>query len=421
MPMWHHPDSPAADRARELHTRLTGAQPQAVASAPATWNVIGEHVDYYGGVTVIGLVDLRAAVAVSPRTDDVIRVTIAENNEETTEDSSLEALAALAAAQQPTTDSEGRTIVPPAPTGSTHTRVAGMVWMLINRQLLSRETSGMDITVVSDIPPHAGLGARSAMDVATALTLIGDHEELADAPMRARIADVCAQAVTLFSEVPPLRARHTAALRGAAETVSVIDYADNSVTQAPHPLGKEMSGFVVSVPAAGDIAASVAHIRARQRFIHDACHAFGTDSLRLLPDAAPRVVDWLTAVHEIDGPEGQPTLPDARNWLAFFDDETTRAQGVARSLRSRRGTELFSVLGSSQTELAAVYGLDNAQQLAELSVLRGAVGTRAASAGIANAIVAYVPAVKADHFADDLSEAGLNVITLHPGEPARPE
>ena len=104
MPMWHHPDSPAADRARELHTRLTGAQPQAVASAPATWNVIGEHVDYYGGVAVIGLVDLRAAVAVSPRTDDVIRVTIAENNEETTEDSSLEALAALAAAQQPTTD-----------------------------------------------------------------------------------------------------------------------------------------------------------------------------------------------------------------------------------------------------------------------------------------------------------------------------
>lgn len=421
MPMWHHPDSPAADRARELHTRLTGAQPQAVASAPATWNVIGEHVDYYGGMTVIGLVDLRAAVAVSPRTDDVIRVTIAENNEETTEDSSLEALAALAAAQQPTTDSEGRTIVPPAPTGNTHTRVAGMVWMLINRQLLSRETSGMDITVVSDIPPHAGLGARSAMDVATALALISDHEELADAPMRARIADVCAQAVTLFSEVPPLRARHTAALRGAAETVSVIDYADNSVTQAPHPLGKEMSGFVVSVPAAGDIATSVAHIRARQRFVHDACHAFGTDSLRLLPDAAPRVVDWLTAVHEIDGPEGQPTLPDARNWLAFFDDETTRAQGVARSLRSRCGTELFSVLGSSQTELAAVYGLDNAQQLAELSALRGAVGTRAASAGIANAVVAYVPAVKADHFADDLSEAGLDVIALHPGEPARPE
>lgn len=421
MPMWHHPDSPAADRARELHTRLTGAQPQAVASAPATWNVIGEHVDYYGGVAIIGLVDLRAAVAVSPRTDDVIRVTIAENNEETTEDSSLDALAALAAAQQPTTDSEGRTIVPPAPTGNTHTRVAGMVWMLINRQLLSRETSGMDITVVSDIPPHAGLGARSAMDVATALALISDHEELADAPMRARIADVCAQAVTLFSEVPPLRARHTAALRGAAETVSVIDYADNSVTQAPHPLGKEMSGFVVSVPAAGDIATSVAHIRARQRFVHDACHAFGTDSLRLLPDAAPRVVDWLTAVHEIDGPEGQPTLPDARNWLAFFDDETTRAQGVARSLRSRRGTELFSVLGSSQTELAAVYGLDNAQQLAELSALRGAVGTRAASAGIAHAVVAYVPAAKADHFADDLSEAGLDVIALHPGESARPE
>ncbi len=34
-----------------------------------------------------------------------------------------------------------------------------------------------------------------------------------------------------------MRARHTAALRGVGETVTIVDYADGSVTQAPQGRG----------------------------------------------------------------------------------------------------------------------------------------------------------------------------------------
>ena len=74
MPLWTAPTTPAADRARAEHTTITGAAPAHVASAPATWSLIGEHIDHFGGVTIMGLNDMRAAVAVGPRTDGTVRV-----------------------------------------------------------------------------------------------------------------------------------------------------------------------------------------------------------------------------------------------------------------------------------------------------------------------------------------------------------
>lgn len=423
MPMWPHTISPAADRARTLHAELTGAQPTGVASAPATWAMIGEHTDAYGGLTAIGLAQLRAAAAVSPRKDPTIAVTIVSTQadgatETTTHETTLEQLNELAAAQQPTTDSEGQPVIPPAPTGGDGQRAAGLVWMLVNRQMLSRDTAGMDITVVTDIPAHAGLGAAAAMDVAVTLALIGDSVDTQDVPLRARLADICAQSATLFAAAPVVRARHTAALRGAGETMSVIDYSDNSVTQAPHPLGRELAGFVLAVPGAHDQGPAMESLRQRQRFVADACRAFGTENLRLLPDASLRVVDWFTAVHEVHGSEGKPTIAEATQWLGFFEDETERAQGVARALRSRRGSELFDNLGGSQLAVESVFGLDSAERLAELAVMRGAAGARAASAGMANAVVAYVPVKHAENFAADLAADGMDVVALELGEPA---
>ncbi len=420
MPMWPQPDVAADQRVQELHAQVAHTQPTNVASAPATWLMMGEHTDYYGGITTVGLSHLRTAAAVSPRTDPTLAVRIEQLRADGTTslaeyETTLEELGTLAAAQQPTSDEEGQVIVPDPPTGGPGIRAAGIVWMMVNRQMLSRETTGMDITVVTDIPRDAGLGELAALDVAVAMALGSEPEEAKDAPMRARLAEVCGQAVTLFSEAPELRARHTAALRGAGETMSVIDYADNSVTQAPHPVGKEMAAFVIAVPGEFDPRPAYDHIRARQRFIADACHAFGTDNVRLLPDAPQRVIDWLNAVREVHGAQGQPTVEQATEWMKFFEDETQRSQAVASALRSRRGSELFGALAASTRELKAGLGLDNSKELVELATVRGATCARTASAGVAPAVVAYVPAAKASNFAADLAADGLIVIPLAPG------
>lgn len=419
MPMWQTPDTTAADRVTRAHEQVAGSSPTHVATAPATWSFIGEHIDFYGGITLLGLSDLQAAAAVSARTDAVVHI----NYNGTSSETSLSHAAELAAAQQPGIDDDGKTITPPDPKGELTERVTGMVYSMVSRQLLSRETSGLDITIVSDIPEHAGLGNDTAIDVAVALALLGHSEELNEAPLRARLADVCASSAETFSQYPALRARYTAALRGTGEHTAVVDYSDNSVTQAPTPLGPDMSAVVVT-PATNSkettkaLKRAGAEIRRRQRFVQDACHAFGTESLRLLPDAPQRVIEWLNAVHNVHGPQGTPRTGEAANWLGFYEAETQRAGDFARALRSRRGADLFPILEQSQTALAHEYQLDTADKVAQLLKLRGAAGVRAASAGTSPAVIAYIPTSKAANFTADLAEDGFCVIPLNPGKVA---
>lgn len=426
MPVWPQPNSPAAERVRDLHATIAGVAAHGVATAPATWAMVGEHTDAFGGVTVMGQAGLRAAAAVSPRDDDTIAVHIsaatADGGEQVIKHSTtLDALGELSAAQSPTTDEEGQPVNPPAPTGGLGQRAAGIVWMMVNRQLLSRETGGMDLTVVCDIPLHAGLGAESAIDVALALALLPDSEDPTEAPLRARLAEVCHQAGTLFSLVPPLRARHTTALRGKGTALTVIDYADNSVTHATHPLGKDLAGIVIAAPSAADVSAGVAALHERGQFIADALHAFGADNLRLLPDAEIRVPEWLTAVHEVYGPKNQPTVAEARRWLAYLDAETDRAEELTQALRSRRDIELVPLVHASQEDMTANYGLTTAEELAAQARERGALGARAASAGITNAVIAYVPATQAAAFVDAFAADGYDIIVLDEGQPAELE
>ena len=113
MPLWSTPKSPIAERVAQQHASIVETEPTHVASAPATWPLIGEHIDHYGGIVAASLSDLRAAAAVSSRKDGIVSVHYVPAIGESAHDSiGLQEVAALAAAQQPTTDSEGRSSRP---------------------------------------------------------------------------------------------------------------------------------------------------------------------------------------------------------------------------------------------------------------------------------------------------------------------
>jgi len=157
MPMWPTADSPALDRVVAAHREATGVEATHAADAPATWLLMGEHVDYAGGVVLVGQAAQRVAVAFSPRQDDLIRVTRhVPGADADTDEISTGAIAERAAGQQSGIDARGRTTTPPAPEGGLAARLAGIVWTMIHRQLLSRDTAGLDVTVVDDIPPVEG-------------------------------------------------------------------------------------------------------------------------------------------------------------------------------------------------------------------------------------------------------------------------
>lgn len=446
------------------HAELYGVAPVFLAHAPATWSVIGEHVDHAGGVVVMSLAGQRAAVSVSPREDhkfvvhfrrDSLADARSTGEPASEEDSTtVEEIATLFSQQQPDVDDSGKPTTPPLPRGGLVHRLGGIVWMMMQRQLLSRDTSGMNITVVSAITPNSGLGEYAAIDSALALALQSDAPDVDEAPLRARLAEVCAQAGELFSSTVTLRARYSAALRGAGAgtgsnagssagsrsgsgagaQVSVLDYADGSLTKAVHPVGRELAAFAVTVPqdvstnedtSHGDDSETTAatgqsdEIRTRNRFVDSARQAFGAQSLRLLPDAPARVTQWLSAVHQVHGTDGVPELHESRTWLDFHAAETERAQLFAHAIRSQRARDIWPLLRDSQQALQDDYTLDASMELAQLCQVRGAIGARAAAAGTSKAVIAYVDKKKAENFAHDLVADGLVVTRLIPGDIAQ--
>lgn len=396
MPMWNRPEKDPVERAQAAHERRTGAAPAHTASAPGTWVLIGENVDHFGGVTVMGLSSLRAVACVSPRGDDAITVHAEGPYAEPVEGSTT--LTQLAAGQ----GSAGLT-----------RRFAGLVQTMIARQVLPRDTSGLDITVVSDIPLGAGLGSLYAADAAVALALAGGHEDRDEPPMRARLAEICSASVNTYSSLAVLRARHTVALRGVAEQVSVVDYADGSLTPAPYPGKLGVRIFSIAAALGQPHGEQKERIAVRRGFIDDAVSNFGVASLRELPDSVDRVTEWVEARRDA-GDNGAPDPAVARRWVRFCETETLRSLAAAKALRSRRGNELFTLLNSP----SEAHDIDTPDALVQLALERGAAAARPAAAGTSQAVIALVPLHTADDFASRFAH-DFEVVEITPGVPAR--
>lgn len=388
MAVFETPSQSPAQRVRAAHPG-SGR----VASAPGTWVLIGENVDHFGGVTLAGTAALRAAAAVSPRPDRVVSV------------SARGPLGQEFSAQLPF-DEE--------PADGLARRWWGLAHTLVQRQVLSRDTAGMDITVESDVPVGAGLGALYAADAAIALALAGAHDDVDTAPFRARLADICSHAMATYSSLPVLRARHSVALRGA-EGVSVVDYADGSLTQAPHPSRHGVRVFSVAASLGAPFAESRETIATHRAFIDAACTNFGVASLRQLPDAAGRVAQWVEA-RRAAGDDTAPDPETARRWVTFCESETLRSLAASKALRSRRANELFTLLNSA----SEAHSLATPDALVALARERGAVAARPAATGTSNAVIAFVPVQDADAFAGSMARE-YEVVEVAAGEPARLE
>lgn len=394
---------------RETHEQRFGVAPTHVAVAHGTYPLMGEATDYYGGAVLMGLSDLPVAVAISPSDDDVI--TLGDESITLTE------VARRASEQTPGIDAHGRPTIPEAPLGGPAARLGGVVWSLIHRQLISRDTGGVNVTAVSTIPRNAGLGLAEATDCAFALALTamsGEPIALDDAPLRAKLSDALAFSAQLFSSIPSHHARFATNLRGSHDHVALVNYADGSISQAPI---SDSATFVVARPVEPRADATEQE-RFRRRFLDEACRSFGTESLRHLPDAPMRIAQWLQAVHDVHGPEGTPTVAQAVAWLRFYEDETARTLAVARLLASPRGDELWQLINSSASAAATVLPLAKGTALAELSRSRGALAARPVGLGVFDAAVAHVPGQRASNFAADLREDGLIVVELLPGKAA---
>jgi galactokinase len=176
-PRWH-PESSAASpsaAARLFHAAF-GETPAGVWSAPGRVNLIGEHVDYAGGVCLPFALGHRTWVAVRLRTDGRLRL-VSDRLDEP---------------WSGPVDGIG----PGRPAGWA-AYPAGVAWALVGEGLVAAGFGGADVAVASDVPLGAGLSSSAALECAVAVALVdlaGPGSGAPGSPVRSRMAAACVRA-----------------------------------------------------------------------------------------------------------------------------------------------------------------------------------------------------------------------------------
>jgi galactokinase len=147
----------AADDARALFSRLTGAEPDGLWSAPGRVNLIGEHTDYNDGFVFPFAIGHRTHVALGRREDGRIRVV--STFDPAPVEVALADLDALFPARRDEVVEWARYPL-------------GVAWALLTASTTdAASVTGVDIAIASDVPVGAGLSSSAAIEGATASAL----------------------------------------------------------------------------------------------------------------------------------------------------------------------------------------------------------------------------------------------------------
>ena len=409
MKQWPGPQENIADSVAREHQQQWG-DPDGVACAPATSCLMGEFTDFTGGMSAVTIHSLEAAVAFSYRADRAVHVRFIQSGvgeKSFTADADELEKAATEILDPPVREFEEPqrwNVADSLPTDDWAVRLGGVVITMIHRQMLTRDTPGVNVTVVCDIPPHAGLGRTTAVMSALALALNGEPDERDDAPTRAKLATVAHCTAEVFTALTHPRARFVGCLRGTGKGVNLVDFGDGSLTVAPRmPECTIIAPSLTRLPAAR---ANSDRLAARRAFVLRALENFGVTTLQQLPDASARIGEWLRTLISVKGSEGLPTPGAAVEWLTYLDDEAKRTGEFIQLLRSRRLPEACDMFTLSAGPLHH-FALDESAT----DEVAG-VPSRPAAIGRSDATVCVAPAAELPEV------AGATVILLAPGERA---
>ena len=189
-----------------------GTDPDGVWTAPGRVNLIGEHVDYNGGLCLPLALPQRTAAAVRKRDDDVLRL-VSTHTDQTW---------------------EGRLgdVGPGRPQGWA-AYVAGVVWSL---REAGHEVPGIDVAVASSVPVGAGLSSSAALECSVALAVAELAGLATDDAGRQGLAAACVRAENEVAGVPTGGMDQAVSLLAREGHALLLDCRDGTHEQVPLPL-----------------------------------------------------------------------------------------------------------------------------------------------------------------------------------------
>jgi galactokinase len=395
---WHPPSSVASARAAaEMFTKAFEGAAVGVWSAPGRVNLIGEHVDYVGGICLPFALPQRTWAAVRRRTDGQLRLVSGQ-------------------CEQPWC---GRVadIRPGHPTGWP-AYLAGVVWAMIAEGVLPAGFGGADVAVHSDVPLGAGLSSSAALECALAVALVDlcGYEGRSAATVRAELVRACVRAENEIALAATGGMDQTVALHARAGHCLRLDCATGSVEAVPLSLGSAgLALLVINTNAPHRLVDG--QYRSRRAVVDRAARLLGVPSLRRVASVADAVAG-LAAIGEDD--------PMLLRRVRHAISETARADQAARLLADGRLAELGPLLDASHASLRDDYEVSSAELDAAVraAMEAGALGARMVGGGFGGSAIALVRDPElysvAASVAAAADRAGLPTPSFLRAEPAGP-
>ena len=326
-------------------------EPHGVWAAPGRLNLIGEHVDYAGGLCLPLALPHRTVVAAATRDDGRLRLRSWHRD------------------AQPW-DGAFDTIGPGHPTGWA-AYPAGVVWAL------GHPAGGLDLLVGESVPVGAGLASSAALECAVALAIDGlcGLGLAATTAGRAQLAAACRRAENDIVGAPTGGMDQLASLCCTAGHALLLDCRDQTMRQLPLDLPSAgLHLLVVDTGAPHQIVDS--QYAERRRSAELAAAALGVATLR---DAAPNQVAQLT----------DPLL---RRRARHVVSEIARVQAVVALLESGRVSDIGPLLYASHASLRDDLEVSTREldRVVDAARAAGALGARMTGGGFGGSALILV-------------------------------
>jgi len=347
-----------------------GRPPEGVFAAPGRVNLIGEHVDYNGGLCLPMALPHATYAAVAPRDDDL--VTVRSRQEETVFSGRLGDLG-------------------PDTISGWAAYAAGVVWSM---REAGWRLPGMDVMVDSRVPLGAGLSSSAALECAVALGAAGLAGVDLDDEVRSGLVRACMRAEREVAGAPTGGLDQTIALFGRAEAALLLDCRDWSTRQVPWD------------PASADLALLVVDTRASHSLSDGGYGSRRDDCERA---AAELGVDLLRDVAAGDQESALAGLGDdqVRRRVRHVFTEIDRVTDAVAELEAGDFEALGATFLASHASLRDDYEVscEELDVTVDTAVAAGALGARMTGGGFGGSAIALVPTARVEAARDAVQAA----------------
>ncbi|MDO5075739.1 galactokinase [Corynebacterium sp.] len=353
-------------QAAALFVDMFGGQPDGVWAAPGRVNLIGEHVDYAGGICLPFALSQRTYAAMRLRTDGFVRVA-----------SVLPGQTEVAQVSMPLAE------VGPGNPANWAGYVVGSIWAAIEQGTLPPEFPGCDIALVSEVPLGAGLSSSAALECSVALGAYELVHGAADEDARLRLIAACMTAENEVVGASTGGLDQRISLMGTAGHALAIDYADDSMHHIPCDLDAAGLAILVINTNAPHTLADGQY--ASRRGIIDAATAGLGAPLRDVPNAEDAAAEWARTARP-----GEEDL--VRRRVRHVVSEIERTTRAIEELRAQDFVAFGRRMVESHASLrddyeVTVIELDTA---VDAALAAGALGARMTGGGFGGSAIALV-------------------------------